>query len=91
MWENLLNIGNGAMKWVGTGDNGTNLLKGLGTGALALGQYNAANEQNKMAKQMLDLQMGNYQYELDKEKKRQKSWDDAVQNVYGAPKLNLGA
>ena len=50
MWENLLNIGNGAMKWVGTGDNATNLLKGLGTGALALGQYNAANEQNKMAK-----------------------------------------
>lgn len=91
MWENLLNIGNGAMKWVGTGDNGTNLLKGLGIGGLALGQYNAANEQNKMAKQMLDLQMGNYQYELDKEKKRQKSWDDAVQNVYGAPKLNLGA
>lgn len=61
MWGTLAGLGNDAMKWLGTGDNATGLLKGLGIGTLALGQYNAANEQNKMAKQMLDLQMGNYQ------------------------------
>ena len=91
MWQTIGSLGNGALEWLGKGDNAMNLLKGAGTAALGLGQYNAAQQQNKYAKQMLDLQTQNYNYELDKEKKRQKSWDDAVQNVYGAPKLNLGA
>lgn len=91
MWDTLAGLGNGAIKWLGTGDNATGLLKGLGTIGTGVGGYLNAKEQNKYAKQMLDLQTNNYYNELDKEKKRQKSWDDAVQNVYGAPKLNLGA
>ena len=90
MWETIGNLGNGALKWLGTGDNGINLLKGVGTAATGLGQYNAAQQQNKYAKQMLDLQTQNYNYELDKEKKRQKSWDDAVANIYGTPYIPLG-
>lgn len=91
MWENLGSLGGAALNWLGTGDNGINLLKGAGTAALGLGQYNQAMQQQKYAKQLLDLQNANYNYELDKEKKKQNSWDTAMSNVYGAPKLSLGA
>jgi len=102
MWENLAALGGDAIKWLGTKNNGINLLKGVGTAAMGLGQYNAAQQQGKVAKQTLDLQSANYNYELDKEKKKQKSWDDAMSNVYGnayiplspsasvSPKIPLG-